>query len=79
MMPQNKGWIVTTSTDRPIRDIAKDLEKAGFSVGQVNEEISSISGAAADDTARNVRSISGVVDISEDLPIDIGPPDAPIS
>ena len=76
-MPGEKKWIVTTSADRPIRDVAKDLADAGFSVGQVNDEISSISGAAGDDAVQKVRSIDGVVDVSPDAPIDIGPPDSP--
>jgi len=77
-MPQKKrNWIVTTSADRPITTIAKDLEKAGFSIGNVNDEIQSISGAAGDDIVEKLRSISGVVDVSADEPIDIGPPDSP--
>lgn len=74
--PKNKNWIVTTSPDRPIKTIAKDLEKAGFSVGKVNGEIQSISGAAGEDVVKKLRSISGVVDVSADEPIDIGPPDS---
>jgi hypothetical protein len=74
-MPK-KSWIVTTSSNRPIRDVAKDLEKAGFDVGNVNDEIQSISGAAADEVARKLRSVDGVLDVSPDAPVDIGPPDA---
>ena len=75
-MPANKGWIVTTSSDRAIKDIASDLRKAGFSVGHVLEEIGSITGAAAADTITRLRSIPGVVDVSPDRPVDIGPPDS---
>ena len=75
-MPDQKGWIVTTSSDRAIKDIASDLKDAGFSVGHVLEEIGSITGAAADDTITKLRSIPGVVDVSPDRPIDIGPPDS---
>ena len=75
-MPANKGWIVTTSSDRSIKDIARDLRKAGFSVGHVLEEVGSITGAAADDTITKLRSIPGVVDVSPDRPVDIGPPDS---
>ena len=73
-MSEQRGWIVTTSSDRGIRDIASDLEKAGFSVGRVLEEVGSITGAAADETITKLRSIPGVVDVSPDRPIDIGPP-----
>ena len=75
-MPSQKDWIVTTSSDRPIADITKDLKDAGFSVRQVNEEINSISGAAADHAVTKLRGIRGVVDVSEDTPVDIGPPDS---
>ena len=76
-MPENKGWIVTTSSDRPMTEITKDLTAAGFSIGQVLEEVGSITGAAAEETVKKVRTIAGVVDVSPDLPIDIGPPDSP--
>ena len=75
-MPEQKGWIVTTSSDRAIRDIASDLKKAGFSVGHVLEEVGSITGAAADETITKLRSIPGVVDVSPDRPVGIDPPDS---
>ena len=75
-MTEQKGWIVTTSSDRPIKDIESDLRKAGFSVGHVLAEIGSITGAAADETVTKLRSIPGVIDVSPDAPIDIGPPDS---
>jgi hypothetical protein len=75
-MSEQRGWIVTTSSERGIRDIASDLEKAGFSVARVLEEIGSITGAAADEAITKLRSIPGVVDVSPDRPIDIGPPDS---
>jgi hypothetical protein len=75
-MTENKGWIVTTSADRPISEISKDLRDAGFSVDRVLEEIGSITGSASEDTLPKIRSIRGVVDVSPDLPIDIGPPDS---
>jgi hypothetical protein len=77
VMPGSKVWIVTTSSERPMTEIAKDLEEAGFSIGQVLEEIGSITGEAGDETVGKVRSIAGVVDVSQDVPIDIGPPDSP--
>jgi predicted transcriptional regulator len=75
-MAEHKGWIVMTSSERPIREIASDLTKAGFSVVHVLEEIGSITGAAADDVITKLRSIRGVVDISPDRSISIGPPDS---
>ena len=75
-MAENRGWIVTTSSDRSIKDIARDLKKAGFTVGRVLEEVGSITGAAADETITKLRSIPGVVDVSPDRSISIGPPDS---
>ena len=73
-MPDTKRWIVTTSEDRPLRDITSDLKKAGFLVQKVLDEIGSITGEADEGAVNQVRSISGVVDVSPDTPIDIGPP-----
>jgi len=73
-MGEQQGWIITTSADRSIRDIATDLKKAGFNVGHVLEEVGSITGAAAEETIARLRKIKGVVDVSPDRPIDIGPP-----
>jgi len=76
-MADQKRWIITTSAERSIHDISKDLKTAGFNVGRVLEEIGSITGAAGEDTLTRLKAIPGVVDVSPDLPIDIGPPDSP--
>ena len=76
-MPASKGWIVTTSTDRPIGDITKALQSAGFQVNQVLEEVGSITGTASEEAVTKVKSIPGVVDVSPDTAVDIGPPDSP--
>lgn len=76
-MPQSKSWIVTTSPGRPIAEIADELKGLGFSIGQVLEEVGSITGQAGDDAITRAKSIAGVVDVSPDAPIDIGPPDSP--
>jgi hypothetical protein len=76
-MPQSKSWIVTTSSSRPIAEIADELKGLGFSIGQVLEEVGSITGQAGDDAITRAKSIAGVVDVSPDAPIDIGPPDSP--
>jgi len=75
-MADKKGWVVTTSQDRAIDDVTKDLEQAGFNVEQVLGEIGSITGGAEEDVAQKVRSIPGVVDVSPDAPVDVGPPDS---
>jgi hypothetical protein len=73
-MPDAKRWIVTTSDDRPLNEITADLKKAGFEVGEVLDAIGSITGTAEDRALSQLRSIRGVVDVSPDTPIDIGPP-----
>lgn len=76
-MPKTKSWVVTTSGDRAVKDIAKDLRAAGFSVDHVLDEIGAITGAADDRVVEKVRSIKGVTDVSPEGEIDIGPPGAP--
>jgi len=76
-MPKHKSWIITTSGDRPVKDVAKDLKASGFSVDQVLDEIGAITGAADDGVAEKARSIKGVADVSPEGTIDIGPPGSP--
>lgn len=76
-MPKKKGWIVTTSGDRPVTEVASDLTKTGFAVDQVLDEIGCITGRAEENVVDRLRNVRGVTDISPDGPVDIGPPDAP--
>ena len=78
-MAERKAWIVTASEDRPVGDVAKDLTANGFTVAQVLGEMNVITGAAREELIEKLRAIPGVLDISPDLPIDIGPPDAPVT
>jgi hypothetical protein len=75
-MAKGKKWIVTTSGNRSLSEIKKELTKAGFGVESVLEDIGVITGTTND--AERLRSISGVSDVSPDQEVDIGPPDAPI-
>lgn len=70
-------WIVTTSPERPIGDVAKDLAKAGLTRHTVLEDIGSIIGSAGDHTIPRLRKIRGVAAVERDTPIDIGPPGSP--
>jgi len=72
-----QDWVVTTSGDRPVNEVAKDLRQSGFAVDQVLEEIGIITGAASEDVVKKARAIRGVADVSRDEPIDIGPPGSP--
>lgn len=76
-MAETKPWIITISTDRPMRDIAKDLANAGLIGAKILKEIGSITGLATDKTVIKLRKIRGVVDVSPDMPVDVGPPDSP--
>ena len=76
-MENKRDWVVTTSGDRPVKEVAKDLRQSGFAVDQVLEEIGVITGAASEDVVKKARTIRGVADVSRDEPIDIGPPGAP--
>jgi hypothetical protein len=79
-MPEAKNWIVTTSGDRSLSEIVKDLVKSGFKVNEVYNEIGCIMGSANEDVVKQLKNISGISDVSpEPPPIDIGPPDASIS
>jgi len=78
-MAKQKRWVVTTSGNQPLNDVRKNLVESGFTVDQVLGEIGLITGAAEDDVAERVRKIPGVVDVSPEASIDIGPPDAPIT
>lgn len=76
-MAEKARWIVTTSGSRPIGKVRDDLLKAGFSIGQVLEEIGVILGLADEAAVAGAREMDGVADISPEGKIDIGPPDSP--
>jgi hypothetical protein len=75
-MADKKEWIVTTSGDRPLTEVAKELKENGFKVVDVLDEVGSITGTGGDDVAEKARAVEGVTDVSANAPIDIGPPDA---
>jgi len=80
-MPQAKKQtlIITTSGNRAVKDVARDLKDAGFDVEEVLEEINVVTGKGTAGSMDKLRSVQDVVDVSEDNPVDIGPPGAPIS
>lgn len=78
-MAKKKRWVVTTSGDRSLGDIKKKLTESGFAVDQVLDEIGCITGEANDDVAEQLRSVPGVTDVSPEMQVDIGPPDAPVT
>ncbi|MDP9194352.1 MAG: hypothetical protein M3P06_21860 [Acidobacteriota bacterium] len=76
MTEKAKTWVVTTSGDRPLKDVAKDLRKSGFKVDEVLDEIGCITGKGGEDVVKNARKVKGVADVSANAPIDIGPPNS---
>lgn len=75
-MAKGKRWIVTTSGDRPLSDVSKDLKKKGFHVAQVLDEVGLITGEGSDEMPERLRDIPGVTDVSPEAAVDIGPPDS---
>ena len=73
-MPKHKRWIITTSSDRSIHEIAKDLASAGLKSGEVLEEIGSIHGTASEEVLPKLRKVRGVADVTQDTDVDVGPP-----
>jgi hypothetical protein len=75
-MSSSKIWIVTTSGDRPIVLVAKDLVAVGFEVDSVLDAIGMITGRCSAKSIPAVRRVKGVSAVEADMPVDIGPPDA---
>jgi hypothetical protein len=73
------NWLVTTSGEHPLSGIAEQLTEAGFTVGQVLSAIGCIAGTASAAAAAKARAIPGVIDVSPDSAIDLGPPDSPVT
>jgi hypothetical protein len=73
---RKRTWVVTTSSERPMADVAKDLSAAGFSIDQTLDQIGIITGKAADKDVAKARRVRGVSDVSPDQQVDIGPPNS---
>jgi hypothetical protein len=71
-----RTWVVTTSNERPIAEIAKDLAAAGFSVDQTLEQIGVITGKSDDKAIGRARAVRGVTDVAPEVQVDIGPPNS---
>lgn len=73
---KSKKLIVSTSEDRSISDIEKELADNGFTVDQVLKGAGSITGEVTnEDIIDRLRAIPGVTDVSpEGPPTSIGPP-----
>jgi hypothetical protein len=74
-----QSLIVTLSKGRNINDAARDLKAAGLAVEGVLDSIGIVTGKADAKSIARLKKVRGVVDVSPDHNVDIGPPGAPIS
>ena len=65
-MAESKRWIVTTSGGRSLKDVASDIEAAGFAIDEVLEAIGIIAGSLVTVSQKAVCVIPGVADVSPD-------------
>ncbi|MER7010252.1 hypothetical protein ABT324_02330 [Saccharopolyspora sp. NPDC000359] len=74
-----RRWVVTVASGRALTDVASALAGHGFTDMQLHDQIGVIVGAAEEDVADDARAVSGVLDVSPEGQVDVGPPDAPLS
>jgi ribosomal protein S25 len=76
---ESQSVVVTVSGDRHIHEVARDLKASGLESAQVLDAINIVTGSVAPKSIEKLRKVRGVQDVSEDHPVSIGPPGAPIS
>jgi predicted transcriptional regulator len=76
---ESQSVVVTVSSDRHIHEVARDLKASGLESAQVLDAINIVTGSVAPKSIEKLRKVRGVQDVSEDHPVSIGPPGAPIS
>ena len=76
--PEAQTWIIVVEPDH-VLDAVAALERLGFDIEQKLDAVDAIIARGSTRQAHEARSITGVVDVSPDAPIDIGPPDAAVS
>lgn len=76
-MSKTRRWVITASGERAFSEVADDIRKAGFKVGEALEEIGVFTGDADDAAVAKLRKLRGVADVAPDEDIDIGPPGSP--
>jgi hypothetical protein len=74
---QSKRWIVTASPDHAFGEVAGAVAQAGLRIEQRLDDIGVLVGMADEETAKRLRTVAGVADVSPDEAIDIGPPGSP--
>jgi hypothetical protein len=71
---KKQTWIVTTDGKRDHATLTRELQSAGFSVTQAFSDLPSVIGVADTNAVAKIRKVKGVVDVSPDAPVDVGPP-----
>lgn len=76
-MPEAPTWIVTVSGERALGEVVADLAQGGFETLSVLAEIGVITGRCAAARVPALRSLPGVIAMTLDAGVAIGPPGAP--
>ncbi len=72
-------WVITISSDCPIAQTVQELTKAGCSVQDVLAEIGVVIARCDGNSVPALRQLSGVIDVSPETKIDVGPPNSPVT
>ncbi len=75
----HKEWVVTLGAGTEASQARAALAKAGLRIEHVLGEIGVITGHGGAELGEALRKIKGVADVAEQAPIDVGPPDSPVS
>ena len=74
-----QSLIVTVSKDHNINNGARDLKAAGLEVEEKLDAVGIVTGKAHAKSVGRLRKVRGVIDVSPDHEVDVGPPGAPIT
>jgi hypothetical protein len=72
-------WVVTVAPGAPLEQVKDGLSGAGFTVVQVLDAIGIVIAHGSEKQAEQARLVGGVIDVSLEVQVDIGPPDADVS
>jgi hypothetical protein len=71
--------VVTVAPEAPLEPVTAAIEKSGLTVDQILEAAAIVIAHGSQAQAAKVRRIAGVTHVEQDVPVDIGPPDAEVS
>lgn len=73
-MPDKKQWIVVTTGEHSLEEVAKELKKKGFTVDSTLEAIGQIVGSGTEEMKNEALKLKGVSSIEPSQEFNIGPP-----